>query len=491
MATPDQVGSPFRAAGAMPVDRRFGGRISANNELAIHALGNSYTVEGNGTVASLPALPIGEILFLRIAGTPTFTNSTKLICPSGVSYVATSGDLVIARSTGDGVWQLYVVPNSQLVQASGNLSELSAKYTAKDNISVHGSDIASAGTLNLETAIGDLVDVTGTTTITAITLSDGHERTVRFTSSLTLTNGASLVLPGGANIITAAGDFAVFRGYAAGVVRAVSYHPAAGVLGLGLQPLSATQQQQARANVGVADRNLLVNGGFRFNPRGYVSGAALTVGMYGHTQWKCSLGGSYTFAQLGTDTQITLSAGLRLTQVIDPRKVSVGGSYVVSWTGGAVGRVGVNSATPSGSFVASPIVVTGQTANTVMSVEFGNGGSGTFGTVKVEAGSIATPYESCDFLVEQLKCEWYCRSVVVSASGYFLSGTSVLMSMPWAMRAAPSLASQATNVDFANTNVTSPFQTMRPDGGFFAYSYSGGAAGLGQFSDRYLLSAEL
>lgn len=114
------------------------------------------------------------------------------------------------------------------VLSSNNLSDLTQKYTAKDNLSVHGADVASAATTNLETATGDLVDVTGTTTITAITLNDGHERTVRFTGVLTLTNGASLVLPGGANITTAAGDFAVFRGYAAGVVRCVEYNKIAG-----------------------------------------------------------------------------------------------------------------------------------------------------------------------------------------------------------------------------------------------------------------------
>ena len=94
----------------------------------------------------------------------------------------------------------------------------------------HCADIASAGTVNLDTATGDLVDVTGTTTITAITLADGKCATVRFTGILTLTNGASLVLPGAANIPTQAGDIAVFRGYAAGVVRCVSYSSSLGAL---------------------------------------------------------------------------------------------------------------------------------------------------------------------------------------------------------------------------------------------------------------------
>ena len=95
-------------------------------------------------------------------------------------------------------------------------------------VQARGADIASAGTINLTTATGDIVDVTGTTSITAIILADGLERQVRFTGALTLTNGASLVLPSGANITTAAGDFAVFRGYASSVVRCVAYIKANG-----------------------------------------------------------------------------------------------------------------------------------------------------------------------------------------------------------------------------------------------------------------------
>lgn len=91
-----------------------------------------------------------------------------------------------------------------------------------------GADIASAATVNLDTATGDLVDVTGTTTVTAITLSEGRRQIVRFTGILTLTHGASLVLPTAANITTEAGDFALFVGYAAGVVRCAFYQRASG-----------------------------------------------------------------------------------------------------------------------------------------------------------------------------------------------------------------------------------------------------------------------
>lgn len=87
--------------------------------------------------------------------------------------------------------------------------------------------VASAATTNLETATSSYVTVSGNTTITAITLNNGAERTVEFQGALTLTNGASLILPGAANITTAAGDVAIFRGESGSVVRCVSYMRAA------------------------------------------------------------------------------------------------------------------------------------------------------------------------------------------------------------------------------------------------------------------------
>lgn len=91
-----------------------------------------------------------------------------------------------------------------------------------------GANVASANTINLDTTTGDLIDVTGTTAITAITLAQGEQRTVRFTDVLTLTHNSVIILQTGASITTAAGDYAVFRGYASGVVRCVAYSRASG-----------------------------------------------------------------------------------------------------------------------------------------------------------------------------------------------------------------------------------------------------------------------
>ncbi len=76
---------------------------------------------------------------------------------------------------------------------------------------VKGADIASDATINLTTATGNGVHVTGTTTITAVTLGSGMVRLVVFDGILTLTHHATNNnLPGGANITTAAGDRAIY-----------------------------------------------------------------------------------------------------------------------------------------------------------------------------------------------------------------------------------------------------------------------------------------
>ena len=129
---------------------------------------------------------------------------------------------MIDRTTGEVAFPHTDVGGPRLIP-SNNLSDLASKKAGLDNINIHGADVTSAATVDLDAATGVLVDITGATTITAITLAEGRERVVRFTGALTLTHGAALVLPGGANITTAPGDFATLRGYAAGVVRVTQY----------------------------------------------------------------------------------------------------------------------------------------------------------------------------------------------------------------------------------------------------------------------------
>lgn len=103
--------------------------------------------------------------------------------------------------------------------------------------------VASAATVDLGAiATGSYVHITGTTTITAFgTVASGISRTVVFDGALTLThNSTSLILPGGANITTAAGDVAIFRSEGSGNWRCEFYQPASGYQAAGsYQPLDA------------------------------------------------------------------------------------------------------------------------------------------------------------------------------------------------------------------------------------------------------------
>ncbi len=111
-------------------------------------------------------------------------------------------------------------------------------------------DVASAATTDIGAAASNNVRITGTTTITSLgTATAGITRRVRFAGALTLThNATSLILPGAANIITAADDCAVFTSLGAGNWLCVNYQPKASVSGLS----AATQAEQEAASITTA-----------------------------------------------------------------------------------------------------------------------------------------------------------------------------------------------------------------------------------------------
>ncbi len=92
------------------------------------------------------------------------------------------------------------------------------------------SNIVSATTTDLSTADGFWVTITGTTTITSLgTEQAGIWYGLTFNGALTLThNGTSLILPGAANITTAAGDTCFAYSLGSGNWRIFSYQKASG-----------------------------------------------------------------------------------------------------------------------------------------------------------------------------------------------------------------------------------------------------------------------
>lgn len=177
------------------------------------------------------------------------------------------------------------------------------------------------------------------------------------------------------------------------------------------------------ATVSGLGKNLVINGNFQVNQRGYVSGATLAVGVFGHDRFRAGAGGGdYTFTQLPSDTQITILANKTLIHPIEDHNIA-GGSYVVSWSGTSMARLGVNGSVPSGVYAPSPIMVSGVNAGQQVGIEFN---AGTLGSIQFEAGVSASTFERRLFSQVLEDCHRYCYVWKAPASGFGGFGQSVL-----------------------------------------------------------------
>ena len=135
------------------------------------------------------------------------TTVKKLVAGSGVALVG--GEIV----------------SGNIVTVKYNTAGTCFYLDYVDKIWTQGSDVASASTVTF----GEFgyVNITGTTTITALAFSSdraGKVIVAKFAGALTLThNATSLILPGGASITTAAGDRAAFISEGSGNFRCLWY----------------------------------------------------------------------------------------------------------------------------------------------------------------------------------------------------------------------------------------------------------------------------
>lgn len=214
---------------------------------AVAVMGQNGGAANAYTVTSTPALP-SYTPGTRVAFSPTVANtgpSTLNISSNGAKPLrrVTGGELMVGDLvvgvTYEAIdigaeFRLLSLTKNQLDQTAfqSSLPALAPGFLHSDGATalfgpthtgyaqneVKGANIASASAINLATATGNLVHVTGTTTISAITIPVGADRTVIFDGALTLVHGAGLLLPGGANIVTEPGDRMVVRGDTDGAV---------------------------------------------------------------------------------------------------------------------------------------------------------------------------------------------------------------------------------------------------------------------------------
>lgn len=188
--------------------------------ISAYAIGQRFTLKkdanANTGAVTLNINSIG-------AGAVTWPDGTAL---AAGDLPANSAFEVVVQATTP-VFHLQTAPKPSLAKTGGTLTGTVAMSGAAIN-EAKGSDIASATTTDIGAATGNYADVTGTTTITGLgTVQAGTQRIVNFTGALTLThNATSLILPGGANITTAAGDTAIFVSLGSGNWRCVAYQKA-------------------------------------------------------------------------------------------------------------------------------------------------------------------------------------------------------------------------------------------------------------------------
>ena len=116
------------------------------------------------------------------------------------------------------------------------------------DVGVDGAEtaVASAATADVGAAATQLVQITGTTTVTSFGTAARRVRFIRFAGSLTLTHDAvKLILPTAANITTAAGDTCIATSDGSGNWRVRHYQCADGTpLSVGAKSLATSGYQK-------------------------------------------------------------------------------------------------------------------------------------------------------------------------------------------------------------------------------------------------------
>lgn len=297
--------------------------------------------------------------------------------------------------------------------------------------------LASAATTDIGAQLTTNLSITGTTTITSFGLNYNGPRFLVFAGSLTLThNATTLILPGGVDIVTAAGDCAIAipNGTPANGWRVVAYLSSSG-------SFNANQNRQMSGF-----RNILINGDFRINQRGYVSGSAVAAAnTYTLDRWKVVASGqNVVFSASGSGNQITAPAG-GVEQVIEGINIA-GGSYVLNWNGTATATVN-GTARTKGEIFTLP-------ANTNATVRL-IGGSASL--VQIEPGTASTPFEYRDIGDEIRRCSRYFQLTVGGIASPITVGNLYAGSISLAvkMRANPTFA-VLRNVAINGFSATAP-----------------------------------
>ncbi len=200
--------------------------------VAMNANGTNSTSTNSHTIASSGSktftVQIGKSYVPGMTVRAAYTNDGTIWMQGDVTaYDAVTGSLTIVMnaSTGSGTYSAWTLSLSSAASTGGSLTQ---DFSVKSLTHAIGVAIASGTTINLSAVTGNLVHVTGSTTISAATMTAGKDVWVVFDASLTLTYHATnhRLNSGGANVSVSANDMALYT-YDGTTVR-VTVHRANG-----------------------------------------------------------------------------------------------------------------------------------------------------------------------------------------------------------------------------------------------------------------------
>ena len=343
--------------------------ISGTSTMALADLGNAVVFTGSSAATlNLPAIatvPSGAGWMIRNAGTAALT-----IDPSGAETINGAATLVLQAGQsafvfdGGAAWEGIIAGATTIGAAL--LAALNSA-TVADLASGAPVDIASAATTDIGAATSPNVRVTGTTAITSLgTAPAGVRRFVSFAAALTLThNATSLILPGAANITTAAGDTAVARSLGSGNWVIESYARASGaalsgvlpglITGSGLTIETASLLGRYDAGTGAIQRIPLSN-----------TAAAISLGINRGTEQATTSGVQIDFTSIPAGVRrITLNLNAVSTNGSGRLLLQIGaGSVDTSGYSSNAGSIGTGGgSTASSGAITSGFVLQGYTNN--------------------------------------------------------------------------------------------------------------------------------
>lgn len=129
--------------------------------------------------------------------------------PAGTPGI--SGQTISSSAYNNYISDVQVTFNTVLPLNYGGTGA-STQIAGWNALSMQGTTIPSSGTINLSAATGPLIDISGTTTVTAVTLTNGLWRIARATGAFLLTASSSLIVNGSTtvNYTTKVNDLLIF-----------------------------------------------------------------------------------------------------------------------------------------------------------------------------------------------------------------------------------------------------------------------------------------